>query len=474
MMMMSILARMNPTVCLGGGSLDLVDDIRKVAGPSTGPETFGCLGSPSCYPRYQTDDAAEPLPAVAVALGRTVPDLLAAIAPAPPVTSFADVDARKTRALRALRDLTAGGGPDKCHRVPLLRSRQWDVLGALSAALLATLARAGATGVDGATTAAALRERAAEDRLMILETLANLAVPQENQVVMALGEGAPELLRALTAVLSHAHDLPEEAHLCCLCLFRLTSPAAAARPVARYVPTVGRGGGAWHGPPRARSAFAAAGGGRPPVSPLSRPRSLRPRSRSAHATHAWEGGRRASELRGLVLGNPASLLRVLERTLAVGAPCLQSGVPSARGRAVRWACGVVRNIARAPGDDDAEDRRDAGGGDGSGHAGSAPDDAVEEICVLLAGTEIPRLLVQLVRNSPTPTAQWTKDSLEDLALEGMCHLAAWQASREALRRAGAGRALEGITWLPGVHGYRAQAIMCGLGALPLAFGMRVG
>lgn len=489
-MMMSILARMNPAVCLSG-SLDAVrvDDVRgNIAaargddGAATGPEKFGCLGSPSCYPRYQTDDAAEPLSAVVVALGLVVPDLLAAITPVPPATAFVDADARRTDALRALRDLTEAGREG--NLVPLLRSRQWDVLGALSAALLATVGDAGKTTIDGTTAAA---PRADEDRRLILESLVNLAAPRENQVAMALGDGGPGLLRALTAVLASSPDLPG-ADLSCLCLFRLTSPAAAARPVALYAPAADRGRRSPRTPPRARSALAAPGG-RPPASPLSRPRaSLPPRSRSDRGTGAWEGGSRAAERRALALGNPASLLRALERTLAGGAPCPRRGVvPAARGRAVRWACGVVRNVTRDPRDADAADGRGAGeedafarGGPGAGHddavgrGGPALDGAVEEVCALVAGTDIPRLLVRLVRDSPAPTARWTKDSLEDLALEGMCHLAAWPASREALRRAGAGRALEGVAGLPGVHGYRAQAIMCGLGALPLAFGTRVG
>lgn len=471
--MMSLLARMNPTACLGGSLTVLhADDVR---GTLAGPPAFGCLGAPGCYPRYRTDDAVAPPPAgrAAQALGRAVPGLLAAVAATPPG------GAARTGALQALHDLTAGG--KEYNLVPLLRSKQWDVLGTLSAALLVSMEGPGKTTIDGATTVSTKplpmdTPSADEDRRLILWTLVNLSVPRENKVAMVLGDQAAGLLEALTAVL---RANPPDAHLSCLCLFRLTVLAEAIRPVTFYAPSAYGDGTLPYAPPaspprsRSLAAARAVAGGRPPTSPFSRSRSLRPRSRSASASHASEG--RTSEICGLVLGNPASLLRVLERMLASNASFLLSAATSAQGQAVRWACGFVRNVTYlSEGVEGEEGRQQLGGGGGGGRQGRISEDAIEEICLLIAGTEIPRRLVQCLQDSPTPPARWTKDALEDLALEGLCNLATWPTAREALRRAGAGPALEGVAGLPGVHGHRARAILCSLGALPLAFGTRVG
>ena len=59
-------------------------------------------------------------------------------------------------------------------------------------------------------------------------------------------------------------------------------------------------------------------------------------------------------------------------------------------------------------------------------------------------TEIPRLIVSYVRDSPNPAVQWTKDSLEDVCLGVLCQLAMWPSSREALIRAGAIPSLEQV------------------------------
>mmetsp|Transcript_6838 Transcript_6838/g.11984 ORF Transcript_6838/g.11984 Transcript_6838/m.11984 type:complete len:98 (-) Transcript_6838:91-384(-) len=90
--------------------------------------------------------------------------------------------------------------------------------------------------------------------------------------------------------------------------------------------------------------------------------------------------------------------------------------------------------------------------------------------ILISGTEIPRLMVQFVKDSLYTTVKWTKDSLEDICMGAMCNMAQWQSSREALKRAGAVQCLEKIEGLPGIHGYRVRVIRCSLGALPMQFG----
>jgi len=457
-----------------------------------------CMGPAHCSSRYHPDDSDEPLPlpsnpadVVLHSLNGTVPELLARISSSPPTTfpegtspyemrrAVREFDARRTVALQRLHDLTIKG--KEHNRAPLVRNKEgWDVIGALSAALLAS-ASAGEnskTTIDGNMTRqqqSKAKKNADDDRRLICWTINNLSVPYENKEAIALGEHSATLLQALTMVIKA--NMPET-YLCCICLLNLTFLADAIRPVTFYVPSsYGGGMPPYSSPPRSRSAVfghnnngPAGGGGRPPTSPLSRSRSLHPaRSRSSTlgAKNNWmseqlEG--RISDVCGMVLGNSSSLLRVVERMMLANAPFLLSSVQSAQGQAVRWTCGFVRNITYA-GEADAMD-----GGRSHGRRGWISDDSVEEICTLVSATEIPRLLVQFVNDSPRTTLKWTKDSLEDLCMGAMCNMAQFQASREALKRAGAVRCLEKIEGLPGIHGYRARAIRCSLGELPVRTG----
>ena len=200
------------------------------------------------------------------------------------------------------------------------------------------------------------------------------------------------------------------------------------------------------------------------------------------------GDVRHSEVFGTILGNPSSLLCTIERMMITNAPFLLSSVTSVQGEAIRRALGFIRNVTHG-GDDDVntvnedgsngsvsntQGRRNgtvgAGSSNQTGRQGSISKESIEEICILISRTEIPRLIVQFVRDSPNPTVKWTKDSLEDLSLGILCNLARFSSPREALMRAGAVNCLERIEGLPGIHGYRARAIRVSLGALPKQFG----
>jgi len=511
--MLSLLGRMNPAVCLGG-SLSTVYDVDNVVASdessSSGTKSssrsvlnsqknisYSCMGPPRCYSKYQTDDKVEPLPTDVVlqSLSRTVPDLLACISSSPP-TAFAsgtspyemrkavrEFNAKKTAALQKLHDLTKKG--KEYNRVPLVRNTEhWDVVGVLSTALLAsTEGDSGKTTIDGIATTKQqpnTKPSVNEDRRLICWTLNNLSISYENKAVIALGDHSAKLLQALTMVIQS--NLPET-YLCCICLLNLTFLADAIRPVTFYVPSAyGNGkppysynnGKPPHSPPRSRSATTAShnSSGKPPTSPLSRSGSLRLRSRSANGENIWsENEGRVSEICGLVLGNSSSLLRVVERMMVTNAPFLLSTVQSVQGQAIRWSCGFIRNVTYA-GEATTED-----GNQGSdslsgsaGRQGIISNDSIEEICIVISGTEIPRMMVQFVKDSPHKTVEWTKDSLEDICMGAMCNMAQWQSTREALKRAGAVRCLEKIEGLPGIHGYRARAIRCSLGALPMQFG----
>ena len=52
----------------------------------------------------------------------------------------------------------------------------------------------------------------------------------------------------------------------------------------------------------------------------------------------------------------------------------------------------------------------------TGRRGSISDDSIEEICSLVSRTDIPRLMVRFVGDSPCEAVEWTKDSLEDICL----------------------------------------------------------
>ena len=320
---------------------------------------------------------------------------------------------RRTEALSRLHDLTKK--PD--NRVALCSSGAGrDVVGVLSDALLDSVdpdsvPSEGPGGID-------------EDRRLICWTINNLTVPYKNKSSIVSSGNFAGLLRGLTAVVSS--NLPES-YLCCIALLNLTFAAEAVEPVAYFVP---------------------------PPSDEGR----RIRRHPSTAQQLWRDGARTSEMSARVLGNPESLMRVVERMMITNAPFLLSTVKSVQGEAFRWAAGFVRNVTSV--DDPLAD----GGG---GRRGSVPDETVEEICSLVARTELPGLAVRCVRDSPRPTTRWTKDSAEDVCLGVICNLARFQPSTDALARAGAARALERLESLPGIHGYRARAVRCRLGELPL-------
>ena len=479
----------------------------------------GCVAP--CSSRYQPDDTSEPLASDVIfqSLNRTVPDLLACISSAPPTAisdegaspsnqrkAIREYNTKRTESLEKLHDLTKKG--KEYNRIPLCccssaaQTKSWDVIGVLANALLDSTEQSISqqkNTIDGGNHSPSnnnsSKPNVDEDCRLICWTINNLSIPYENKLSISLGEHASKLLHALTSVI--ASNLPES-YLCCITLYNLTFMAEAIRPVIFYVPSVyGDGVKAPYSPSRrTRSASSStkkgihsdshnmvgSGSGKPPVSPLSKSRSLqRIQNRSTIGTNLWsEGEGRISEICGLVLGNSSSLLRVIEQMMIINAPFLLSTVKSVQGEAIRWACGFIRNVTFASGDDSTDDNAtnkqqkqhqpsDSLSGS-SGRQGTISNEAIEEISLLISQTQIPHLMVQFIHGSPHKPIKWTRDSLEDICLGAMCNLAQWQSSRDALERAGAIKYLEKIEGLPGIHGYRARAIRCSLGALPKQFG----
>jgi len=101
------------------------------------------------------------------------------------------------------------------------------------------------------------------------------------------------------------------------------------------------------------------------------------------------------------LQNPKSLLRVLEKLLT-STPS-NAKVGSGKSEGARWACGLIKNLAKS-----------------------------EENAALIGKTEIPKCVVENIRNSTTPPSRWTSNSLEDFSLFVMLNLAQWTGAKKAL------------------------------------------
>lgn len=101
------------------------------------------------------------------------------------------------------------------------------------------------------------------------------------------------------------------------------------------------------------------------------------------------------------LDNPDSLIRVLEKLLANSPTTPKSG--SGKSEGVRWACGLIKNLAKS-----------------------------EDNAVIFGETDIPKCVVDNLRNTNTPPNRWTSNSLEDFSLFVVLNLAQWSGSNQAL------------------------------------------
>ena len=333
--------------------------------------------------------------------------------------------------------------------IPLVCTAKWDTIGILTDALLVS--------EDQTTDAESNNSKPSldEDRRLICWTLNNLSIPYENKATI-LEQNFSKLLKALTSVLQF--NLPES-YLCCIFLMNVTFLADSILPtILFYVPPSG-------GRDVTRS-----GSSKSNPRVMRRSSSLRLQSRTASGVSIGSEsvGSLSDDCRP-VLENPSSLLCTVEKMMMTNSPFILSPVKSVQRESIRWACGFIRNVTFTG--DVADGENNQGNLTGSaGRQGVISNASIEKICTLISRTEIPRLTVMFVRDSPHPTVKWTKDSLEDIALGIMCNMAQWPSSRESLKRAGAVQCLETIEGLAGIHGYRARAIRCSLGALPMQMG----
>jgi len=501
---MSLIERMNPLICINGSTTSTLKEAsdEKEADTSDGPEdistasnsgvltndlvqsetsqcqnslnkimigaksgksiAYGCINP--LRSKYKPDDTTEESIHSPDALDYIVPELIECISfsslPLMPQGSskkqmkkaVKESHARRSGALEKIYELTK---KDKeYNRIPLVCTKKWDIIGALTEALISSQEQSieGEESHDKNSDSNLYNHKSDldEDRRLICWTFNNLSIPYENKATIIEGKNFSKMLQALTKVVDS--NLPE-AYLCCIFFMNLTFLAHAIRPVVLYMPLILRDVG----------------------------KSIMPSS--------FDG---IGALGTRVLDDSNSLLRTVERLLIANSPSLMKPIKSVQGEAIRWACGFIRNVTflgevsvvdhninkdrsndSSYGDNvnnssnnDTSSANDYLSGN-SGRQGVISRESIEEICTLISTTEIPRLLVHYVRDSPYPTIKWTKDSLEDISLGVICNLAQWTSSREALRRAGAVQSLEKIEGLAGIHGYRARAIRCSLGALPL-------
>ena len=208
-------------------------------------------------------------------------------------------------------------------------------------------------------------------------TLNNLSIPTENKQVFTFGPASAEVIGGLCRVIQ---EDKQESYLCCICLMNLSFLEASITTILKYSPVAE---------------------GSAPLSPLE---------------------------------NPDSLLRVLEKLLS-SAPAAAAKNGSGKAEGVRWACGLIKNLAKS-----------------------------EENAALIGKTEIPKCVVENIKSSTAPPSRWTSNSLEDFSLFVILNLAQWPVSKEALVSAGAVDTIKTIMVEGDLQGLKATMASALLGA----------
>lgn len=135
-----------------------------------------------------------------------------------------------------------------------------------------------------------------------------------------------------------------------------------------------------------------------------------------------------------LIDDPNSLLRTIERMMQHHKPFLLSQILSVEGEAVRWAIGLLRNLTKC-----------------------------RDHCAPIIRTNIPGILVEIIRDTPRPVCKWVEDSLEEMALLVLSRLPCCEEGREALFDCRAVDVVTGIIGEGGVHETRANSILMSLG-----------
>jgi hypothetical protein len=217
-----------------------------------------------------------------------------------------------------------------------------------------------------------LTQDSGDGRHLACLALNNLSIPTENKRVMALGPSSAAVIGGLCKVI--AED-KQESYLCCICLMNLSFLEASITTMLQHSPD---------------------GSSSP-------------------------------------LDNPNSLLRILEKLLK-NAPAV-SKTGSGKSEGVRWACGLIKNLAKS-----------------------------EENAALFGKTDIPKCVVNNIKNTAAPPSRWTSNSLEDFSLFVILNLSQWSGSRGALIDAGATDVVKPIMTEGDLQGLKATMSCAFLGA----------
>lgn len=136
--------------------------------------------------------------------------------------------------------------------------------------------------------------------------------------------------------------------------------------------------------------------------------------------------------------NQQPFLRIVELLMKTYEPLWRKASSqskmSTQGLALRWATGLVRNLTSTK----------------------------EGASVIANTTEIPAVVVSVLKHSSRPLTKWTEDSLEDLALLVLVQLAKWPESAKSLKNLPTREALTPIIGQGGIHDVRASMVECSL------------
>lgn len=301
---------------------------------------------------------------------------------------------RRTESLKQLHDLTKRG--KEANRIPLL---QYEVIDVLSRLLLQTPFSEEST-IDASTI------EIDEDRRYALWTLNNLSIPYPNKKVMVSHLLLMQALHEGIRVREEKNIHPC-AYLCIICLMNLTYLAGGITEVVEY-----------------RDAY----------------------STEAATVTTKTITKGSTDWQNEILNKPNSLLRCLEQIMIINAPFL-STVTSVQGEAIRWSCGLLRNMTYHAGPNNGSSsnvKNTKSNPNPNGIRGEIDPAIIEAICTTLTRTKIPQQIIKFVKDSHHPVEKWTKDSLEDICLGILCQLVQWPDCRRSLKEVGAAESLEGV------------------------------
>jgi len=268
-------------------------------------------------------------------------------------------------------------------------SPNWNVISTLAGCLLSMDSRSDSEGE-------LLHD---EIRRLACLTLNNLSTPKQNKRAI-MGEDSKLLLQNITTVIKL--QIPETTYLCCIFLMNLSMSRDAVEPIMMFTPTT-------EGAPDLNASLRSSGRLRNSTTSIdSRNWEKFPTSKRFNAREPTPPRHRRATSDSPWLDDPNSLLRCLEKLIRDQQPFLMSKAFSVEGESIRWAIGLLRNLT-----------------------------VKHRHCVVIAKTEIPALVLEVIKRTPHPVKQWIDNSTEEMALTVLDQLAASPAGSDKLKDCGA-------------------------------------